>query len=262
MKHNFLRPALVFVAVGLLAACGTTGTTAVPTETSLPLTSTAVPTATPIPSATRRPTTTPRPTGTARPTVTKRPTKTLRPTIAAPRGFKAREGGGITLWLPESYEGGSMTDKDRELMLKNLRSLGDEFANVTKQFEAMSDKILFFAFDSAVIEQGGVTTVNVLEVPIYSGMKPMTLAKLLVEQLPKQFKGVKLGQVEAVELPYYTAARFTAQLNLYNLDVEEVMYVIRADDATYAVTFATLAPDFKKLLPVFEQSIQTFTAAP
>src|SRR5512138_85479 len=117
MAHNFIRSTLVFIVVWLLAACGAASTPAVPTETSLPPTATPVPTDAPVPTATRRPTLTPRPTNTPRPTATKRPTQTPRPTIAVPSGFKKLAGGGIALWLPESFEGGSVTGKDREIML-------------------------------------------------------------------------------------------------------------------------------------------------
>jgi hypothetical protein len=40
------------------------------------------------------------------------------------------------------------------------------------------------------------------------------------------------------------------------------MYVIKTDDATYLVTFAAALNDFEKMLPVFEQSMQTFSVNP
>jgi hypothetical protein len=256
MNHNIMRFILAFIVAGWLAACASASATTVPTETSLPPTSTPAPTDTPVPSATRRPTNTPRPTATAR------PTNTPQPTIAAPSGFKPIEGGGITLWLPQSFEGGSMTGKDRELMIAGLKKLGGEFTRVATQFEGMADNLLFLAVDSKVNQQGGVTTVNVVEVPIFSSMKPVTLAKMMAEQLPQQIKGIKIGEVEAVELPRYPAAHFTAQLSLNNLSIKEAIYLIKADDATYMVTFAALADEFEELQSAFEQSIQTFTVKP
>lgn len=256
MTHGILRLTLTFIVVGLLAACGPTATTAIPTDTSIPPTSTPVPTDTLAPTATRRPT------STLRPTATTRPTNTPQPTVSAPTGFKPITGGGVTLWLPDSFEGGSMTGKDREVILKSLTNLGGEFARLGKQFESMADNMLFLAFNSEVNEQGGVTTVNVVEIPIFSSMKPVTLAKMLVEQLPQQIKGITVGEVEAVDLPNYPAARFTAQMNLNSLSVKEAIYVVKAGDATYLVTFATLMSEFEELLPVFEQSIQTFTIEP
>ena len=155
-----------------------------------------------------------------------------------------------------------MSGKDREILLKAMSGLGGDFARLAKQFEAMADNLLFLAFDSKVNRQGGVTTVNVVEIPIFSNMKPITLAEMLVEQLPAQIKGVKVSQAEAIDLPQYPAARFTAQLNLNNAAVKEALYVVKADKATYLVTFAAALNDFEKLLPVFEQSIQTFSVNP
>jgi hypothetical protein len=256
MTHGILRLTLAFIIVGLLAACGPTAATAIPTDTSVPPTSTPVPTDTLTPTATLRPTRTPRPTATTR------PTNTPQPTASAPAGFKPIMGGKVTLWLPESFEGGSMTGKDREVILKNLRGLGGEYANLAKQFEAMADNVLFLAFNSEPNEQGGATTVNIVEIPALSRMKPLTLATTMAEQLPQQIKGITVGEVEAVDLPNYPAARFTAQMSVNNFSIKEVAYVIKAGDVTYLVTFAALEKEFEEWLPIFEQSIQTFTVEP
>jgi hypothetical protein len=257
MKHNVVIVALGLTILMLAAGCGSAATPVPPTATAtMPPTSTPEPTDTPIPTATQRPT------ATLRPTATKPPTSTPQPTVDAPSGFKPIEGDGITLWLPESFEGGSMTGKDREVLLKGMAGLGGDFARMAEQFEAAADNMLFLAFNSEVNEQGGVNTVNVIEIPALSGMKPVTLASMLVEQLPNQIKGIKLSEVEAVELPQYPAARFTAQMNINNFMIKEAIYVVKAGDAIYLVTFAALDNEFEEWLPVFEQSIQTFTAEP
>ncbi len=257
MSNGIQRLAAALVFIALFAACTPAATpeppTAAPTATP---TATTVPTATPSPTATRRPTVTPRP------SATPKPTNTPRPTVDAPSGFKPLTGDGVTLWLPESYKGGSMSGKDRAVLIANMKGLGGDFARMAEQFENMAQNVLFFAYDPEMNPQGGLTNVNIVEIPVFSGVEPATLAELMASQLPKQFKGIKVGEVEPVNLPLYPAARFTAQMSVNQVTVKELLYIVTAANATYLVTYATSAAEFDDLLPVFEQSIETFSLEP
>jgi len=258
MKRHVVNSIVLCLAILILTAgCGPAATPLPPTMTATaPPTSTPVPTDTPVPTATLRPTATPRP------TATMRPTNTPQPTIDVPNGFKPLEGDGITLWLPESFEGGSMTGKDREILLKAMSNLGGVYNDMVEQFKDSGTAFLFYGYDTVLGERGNLTNVNVVEIPMMSRMTPLTAAEILAQQFPKQLPGVKVLSTEAVSLPRYDAARLTLALTLKQAKLKEAFYLVHANGKFYAVTFAAGVEEFDELLPVFEQSIQTFTVKP
>lgn len=216
------------------------------------------PTAVPQATATPRPTATPEPTATPQPTATAQPTAMPQPTATPIPGWKKFEGGGVALWLPQSYEGGNL-NKDIDLIVEGLRTLGPDFEQMAQMIEQNPTMYVIWAFDSEVGESGFLTNVAVTTERVLSAITLDTYLDAAVQHFPAQFQVVER---EIVSLQDRQAGRLAIEFNVSGVVGREVLYVIKDDGTMWVITYATGAEEFAQRLPIFEQSALTFTIQP
>jgi hypothetical protein len=79
------------------------------------------------------------------------------------------------------------------------------------------------------------------------------------KQLPASFK---VKSQEDIALLGEPAIRIVIEASIADIDLNEVMYLLRQGTYVYAVAFATSREAFEDKLPIFEQSIETFAVQP
>ncbi len=241
------RYRVVFICLLLLSTTLGCGQVATPTPTA---TSTGTPTATPTSTATLTPT--------ATPTSTDTPTVTLTPTATPMPGWEKFEGGGVELWLPESYEGGDLSE-DVEVIVERLRSFGPDFEQMAQSIEQNPSMYVMWAFDSEVGESGFLTNVNVGKERILSAMTIDTYLDAALGQFPAL---LQVTERDIVTLTDHEAGRLVIEFEIHGVAVKEVLYAIKEGTTMWLITFATGAGEFDQRLPVFEQSALTFAIQP
>lgn len=175
-------------------------------------------------------------------------------------GWEKFEGGGVELWLPESWVGGDPSeDMDMEMIVEGLRSLGPDFEEYAQSIEENPWMFVLFVFDYEVGESGGPTNVNVVKEKVPSTMTIDEYLDLASEQLPAPSQVIERG---AVTLADREAGRLVIQAEISGVAVKQLMYIVKEGTTMWLITFATFAEEFAQRLPVFEQSALTFAIQP
>jgi len=173
-------------------------------------------------------------------------------------GWEKFEGGGVELWLPESFEGGNL-DEDIDLIVEGLRSFGPDFEQMAQTIEQNPSVYILWAFDSEVGETGFLTNVNITTEKVLSALTMDTYLDAATKQLPPQFQ---LVERNIVQLGDYQAGRLVWESTLGGMDVKQLQYFIKDGNTIWAITYSTGAKEYDQRLPVFEQSVHTFAIQP
>ena len=193
---------------------------------------------------------------TSPPTALSEPTATpnLEPTATSIPGWERFEGGGAELWLPQSFEGGDISE-DIDVVVENLRRLGPDFEQIAQMIEQNPSMYAIWAFDSDVGGSGFLTSVNVIKEQVLSAITPETYLDMALPQFPPQFQVV---EQDILSVGNYQAGRVVIEFAVSAVPGKEVMYVIKNGNTMWVITFATAMDEYDQRLPVFEQSVLTF----
>lgn len=227
-------------------------------QAALAATQAAQPTATPTPQPTYTPilpTATSKPTATPRPTPTWQPTPTPPPTASSIPGWEKFAGGGVELWLPDSFEGGNLYE-DLEVIVEKLKALGPNFRQMAQMLEQNRSAFVLWVFDSQVGDTGGLTNVTVAKEKVLSVITIDTYLKALVQQLPSQFRVI---DQKVMSRNPYPVAQVVVEGTIFSFQAKEILYIVKVDNTIWLIMFATDANEFDRRLPIFNQSIRTFT---
>jgi len=173
-------------------------------------------------------------------------------------GWKKIEGNDVELWLPESYSGGDPSGDDLDLIVGKLESLGPNFAGMAETIKQNPGIFKLWAFESKAGSSGFVTNVNVANEQIPSTMTVETYLQAASSQLPSQFKVLEQSPISLKAHP--EAGKLVAEMQMNNITVKQLMYVIKNESQIWVIGFSTGLEDFEQRLPEFEQSIETFRA--
>jgi hypothetical protein len=179
------------------------------------------------------------------------------PTAPPIPGWEKFEGGGVELWLPQSYQGGDLSGKNLEVIVEGIRTLGPDFEKVAQVIERNPSAFAIFAVDSEVGDSGTFTNMNVVGERVPSAVRTSTYLDILAKKLPRQYRVVERG---IVQLDHHEAGRLVLEIEIQGMHIKNVMYAIRSGSTVWALTYGTGAEEFDQRLPVFEQSARTFNA--
>jgi hypothetical protein len=172
-------------------------------------------------------------------------------------GWEKFEGGGIELWMPESFEGGDVAN-DLDVIVGRLRSLGPEYEKLAEIIEQNPSAIVLLVYDTKIGPAGFLTNVNVVKEKVVS---TVTL-ELYLESSSKQMVsyGFKVSEQNIIQLDNYEAGRLVVQAD--TLKAKEAMYVIKDKNTMWIITYATGIAEFSARLPTFDQSANTIKIQP
>jgi hypothetical protein len=168
-------------------------------------------------------------------------------------GFKRIEGDEVSISLPESFEGGNLSE-DLEVISEKMRALGPQFEQMAQVVEQNPSMFQLWAFDQEIGPDGGLTNVNITTEKILSALTLEAYADATLAQFPETFTAREQG---IVPLGDYMAARLI--LDAEALGVTTLVYLVEDDNTMWNISFSTGAGEFDERLPIFEQSALTFT---
>ena len=185
------------------------------------------------------------------------------PTLAQPTavtanplaGWKAFQGNGIELWLPDTFRGGSPTAADAAILIQAIKTLGPEYAQIARLVEQNPRAFVLFAVDPTPNQAGGVTNVLVAAEKIPSLVTLEMYLSSMAQLLPAQ---IQILDRTIVSMKSYQAGRLVTQAQAPNITVKQLIYVIKQGDRIWTIGYSTGADEYTQRLPVFEQSIATF----
>lgn len=181
-----------------------------------------------------------------------------QPTATPIPGWEKLEGGGVELWLPESYEGGNLSE-DLEVIVENLRRLGPDFEQMAQIIEQNPSMYVIWAFDSNVGSSSSLTNAMVTTERVLSAITLDTYLDAALNQFPDAFQ---VQERDIVTLGDHQAGRLLIEFVVQGVPGKELMYTVKDGTTMWVITYATGADDFDARLPVFEQSALTFTIQP
>jgi hypothetical protein len=179
------------------------------------------------------------------------------PTPTAIPGWEKFSGGGIELWMPESFEGGDLAN-DLDVIVERLRSLGSSYEKLADIIEQNPSAIVLLVYDTKIGATGFLTNVNVVKEKVVS---TVTL-DLYLESSSKQLTsyGFKVSEQKIIQLDNYEAGRLVVQAD--TLQAKEAIYVIKVKNTVWVITYAAGIAEFSARLPIFEKSANTIQIQP
>lgn len=180
------------------------------------------------------------------------PTSEQKPTPIP--GWEKFEAKGVELWLPESYDGGNVSE-DLQAVVEKIKSLGPEYENMAAVIEQNPDMFAIWAFDSNIGASGSLTSAAITFEKILSVLTIDTYLDAASSQLPASFKVVDR---QIVKLNKYDAGRLVIEFTIAGTNGKELMYAVKNGNMFWVITYGTSADEFDKRLPEFEKSALTF----
>lgn len=172
-------------------------------------------------------------------------------------GWKKFEGRGAQLQLPESYNGGDLS-QNLDVVVQKLESLGSYYQQVAQSLKQNASVFALWAFDSKASKSGFLSNAAILTEPVGSTVTTDTYLDLLTKQLPSEFRVVERKQVT---LDRYQAVQIVTEATISGVTAKQIIYTIKQGSNMWAVTFTTSAEEFEQRLPSFQQSINTFSVS-
>ncbi len=191
----------------------------------------------------------PAPTATAAPA----PTATLAP------GWKRFEGKGVSIALPDTFIGGDLTSADQDLIVENLKKLGNDYAQIADLIKSNPDLYLLYCMDTKPTKSGVMTNLNIGHEKVLSIVDPATYMNAAEKQFPTQFQIKSRDEITLFGEP---AGRMLIGLTVAKKSLTEAMYILKHGDYIYIVTYTTSSNDFEAKRPMFEQSLQSLIINP
>lgn len=170
-------------------------------------------------------------------------------------GWEKFTGGGVELWLPESFEGGD-TETDLPIILERMKQLGPEFEQIAQGMEQNAAAFALFIFDEEVGESGFLTNVNVVAEQVLETLTVETYLDLVAAQLPEQIRIIEQG---IVSREGRDVGRFVSEFDQFG--AKQLIYVVKDGSTIWTLTFSTGISEFEERLEIFEQSAETFAKA-
>jgi hypothetical protein len=213
------------------------------------LASPASPTVTPspdlLPSAT--------PTPTLTPSITPSPTITPTNTATPIPGWSHIQGDGVSLWLPDSWRGGNLT-QDLDQFLAD--AAGE--AAVIQQYAAILQEnravINLWAFDTASTGHFHLANVNIGREEVADNVTVDIYIDAINRNLPENFTitGQAVQSIHGIP-----AGSIQVDVLLDGLLIKQIMYIFKVDHVMWLVTFAAMYDTFDAYRAIIEQSVQT-----
>lgn len=180
------------------------------------------------------------------------PTIEITPTLIP--GWEKFEGKGVELWLPESYDGGNVSE-DLQTVVEKIRSLGPEYENMASVIEKNPDMFAIWAFDSKIGTSGSLTSAAITFEKVKSVITIDTYLDAVSSQLPASFK---VTDRQIVKLNGYDAGKLLIEFTISGTNGKELMYAVKNGNTFWVITYGTGADEFDLRLPEFEKSALTF----
>ncbi|MCW6039027.1 hypothetical protein K4A83_22650 [Spirulina subsalsa FACHB-351] len=174
---------------------------------------------------------------------------------ATQNGWQTIQGNGLALQLPARYQGGN-PKTDLNQLEAQLTAINPAYADRLAGIKENPDAIAFLAFDpQSAATSGFLTNVNIATENIPSEIGIETYMEAAKEQLAALYT---LEDSQMVDLKNgKKAGRLVGEIDTDSAKIKQLFYMIQEGEQIWIVTYAATSEEFTRLLPEFEQSIQT-----
>ena len=167
---------------------------------------------------------------------------------------------GLELSLPEAYRGGSPNTTGLQTLIKGIRSLGTDYEKIASMVEQNPKTFLLIAVDPKPDVSGGITNVVVSAVTVPETVTVDAYLDAAVKSLPTPMRTIERKMVQVGQKP---AGRLVTEASLPSSTqadaLRQLIYVMKEGTTLWTVAYSTRAADYQQRLPMFEQSIASFT---
>lgn len=190
-----------------------------------------------------------------------RPTATriLEPTATLISGWHRVTGKGVSISLPNAFVGGDLSENTKTAVAERSKQANKLLDTVSKALEQVpTQRILLFAIDTESNQSDSLMVLTVTGETVSAVLHPLTHLESYTRQLPSLPFTVRSKEERSIA--GNPAGRMIVEWG--EKGARQILYAIRVNTLMYVVGFSMPYTKYKEMVPVFEQSIQTFTAEP
>lgn len=174
-------------------------------------------------------------------------------TATPEEGWKMLQGEGISISLPEQYEGGSpRTDLGK--IEERLQEVAPEYVDRLQSLKENPNSLALVAFDFKGDTPESFTHVNAaseqappdVSIDAYLDTVSQTLAQLYT-----------IEEQQVISVGDYEAGKIIGEIEANGTKMKQLFYMIQKEETFWIVTYATPSEEFEQRQGEFEQSIQS-----
>ena len=194
--------------------------------------------------------------------ITSAPTPTPAAATSVPPGgwleFKTQ---GATLWLPDSFVGGDILDHKGET-LKSVKKLGKFYTNVVNGIQNAPKETVMVMVSKATKQTDIITTVQVEH---FVSTEDISIDQYIQSLLNSNVNGtpvamlITINQTKKIRLLEREARRLTCSQQYAGHEITCLIYFIKDGADIWQVTYSLKPDEYPVMLPIVEQSINTFS---
>ncbi|HBL58299.1 MAG TPA: hypothetical protein DDZ80_07175 [Cyanobacteria bacterium UBA8803] len=178
---------------------------------------------------------------------------TPQSSTAPKQGWKTIAGAGVSLSLPEQYEGGNPS-KDINKIAEKLEAIRPGYSARIESIKQNPEAIALLAFDAQNANSEFMANVNIAKEQVPNEVTIEQYLQAATQQLAAQYK---ILEQKVVPLEPYQAGRIVAESTVGETTIKQLFYTVKKGNMVWLVTYSTTPAEFDQRLPNFEESIRT-----
>lgn len=196
-------------------------------------------------------------------TLTVTPSPTTPPVIATsvpPGGWVEFQTRGATIWLPDNFIGGDLLDKKSETIQK-INSLGSMYRNAVDGIQISTEETVLWMIDKTVKQTDVIPTVRVAH---FVTTEDTTIDQYVQSYLNSEMNGtpvamlLTINETKKMTVLGRETRRLTSSSSYAGHSATGITYYIKDGADVWVIDYLLLPDEYLDMLPIVEQSIQTF----
>jgi hypothetical protein len=178
-------------------------------------------------------------------------------TLTGPSGWSQFSNNEISIWVPGNWDGGDPSN-DLDTMLDAIEEANPEFAQYSAAIRANPEAFLYWGFDLNS-SNNFLTNMNLVKERVPSSITVAQYIDALTGQLPAIYNIIN---TDIYSKGGFQVGEIVTQVELNGSLIGQIMFIVRGDNAVYALTFTTELAQFDQREDEFRQMFDYFEIAP
>jgi hypothetical protein len=173
-------------------------------------------------------------------------------------GWQRIIGDGVSISLPDVFVGGDLSESTKKSITRRMAPADTLPIKMLEALEQAPDQrpILLFAVDTR--SSRSLLALTITGETVSAVLHPLTYLESYTRQLPQLPFTVR--SKEELSIAGNPSGRMIIEWG--EKGVRQVLYAIRVNTLMYVIGFSVPYDQYKEMLPIFEQSVQTFATEP
>ena len=174
-------------------------------------------------------------------------------------GWHRVTGKGVSISLPDAFIGGDLSESTKQAIAEHTEPTNKSPITMLEALEQVpNQQILLVAVDTKSSQSSSLLALTITGETVSAVLHPLTHLEAYTRQLPPLPFTVRSKEERSIA--GNPAGRMIVEWG--EKGVRQILYAIRVNTRMYVVGFSIPYNEYEELLPVLEQSIQTFTVEP